>query len=197
MMLGNKLKELRKSKGFSQEELAYKCGLSLRTIQRIENCESEPRGDTLRRISNELGFNSNDVYDWGLREDKSILKSLNYSSLCFLVFPLLGIIIPFILWTSNKSRIKGIDALGKSILNYQISWCLFYFFLLILFSITLFFSVIHDWLSLKELTTFYWFTPVIIMVFMYGHNLRTIYINSICINKDKEVKYNPKFLFLK
>ena len=46
-----KIKDLRKRRGLSQEELAEKSGLSLRTIQRIENGETDPRGDSLRRLA--------------------------------------------------------------------------------------------------------------------------------------------------
>jgi transcriptional regulator with XRE-family HTH domain len=52
-----KVKDLRTKQGLSQEELAEKTGLSLRTIQRIENGESIPRGDTLKRLS----VNSNEA----------------------------------------------------------------------------------------------------------------------------------------
>ena len=43
-LLGLRIKELRKQKGMSQEFLSEESGLSLRTIQRIENGESSPRG---------------------------------------------------------------------------------------------------------------------------------------------------------
>lgn len=52
--LGNKIKEIRKSKGFSQEELADLSKVNLRTIQRIENNENEARGKTLNLICNAL-----------------------------------------------------------------------------------------------------------------------------------------------
>ena len=39
-LLGLRIKELRKQKGMSQEFLAEESGLSLRTIQRIENGET-------------------------------------------------------------------------------------------------------------------------------------------------------------
>jgi len=39
----------------SQEELAERTGLSVRTIQRIENGETQPRGDSLRRLCQALG----------------------------------------------------------------------------------------------------------------------------------------------
>ncbi len=42
--LAKRVKELRTKKGLSQEQLAEASGLSLRTIQRIENGETLPRG---------------------------------------------------------------------------------------------------------------------------------------------------------
>ncbi|MDO5971388.1 helix-turn-helix transcriptional regulator [Flavivirga aquimarina] len=48
------IKKLRTDKDFSQEKLSEKSGLSLRTIQRLENGETEPRGDTLKRLINAL-----------------------------------------------------------------------------------------------------------------------------------------------
>lgn len=41
MKLGTKIKELRKKKGLTQVDLSEKSGLSLRTIQRIENNENQ------------------------------------------------------------------------------------------------------------------------------------------------------------
>ena len=52
--LSKQVKNLRTSKGLSQEELSDKSGLSLRTIQRLENAESHPRGDTLKMLTNAL-----------------------------------------------------------------------------------------------------------------------------------------------
>ncbi|MGQ7869024.1 helix-turn-helix domain-containing protein [Sunxiuqinia sp. sy24] len=49
-----RIKELRETKGLSQEELSEKTGVSLRTIQRIESGESVPRGSTLRTITSSL-----------------------------------------------------------------------------------------------------------------------------------------------
>ena len=42
--LSKRLKELRNQRGLSQELLAEDSGLSLRTIQRIENSETKPTG---------------------------------------------------------------------------------------------------------------------------------------------------------
>lgn len=70
--LAQGVKELRKGKGFSQEELAKKSGLSLRTIQRVENGETEPTGETLKRISAILDVTPNELIDWDSK--KEILK---------------------------------------------------------------------------------------------------------------------------
>lgn len=52
--IAKKISEIRKSKGLTQEELAERSKINLRTIQRIENSESEPRGKTLNLICDVL-----------------------------------------------------------------------------------------------------------------------------------------------
>ncbi|MEQ6124982.1 helix-turn-helix transcriptional regulator [Pseudotenacibaculum sp. MALMAid0570] len=52
--LAKKLKELRALRGMSQEYLAEESRVSLRTIQRIENNESTPTGETIKRIASAL-----------------------------------------------------------------------------------------------------------------------------------------------
>ena len=46
-----RLKAFRKRKGLTQEELAENSGLSLRTVQRIENGKVLPRGDSLKSLA--------------------------------------------------------------------------------------------------------------------------------------------------
>jgi len=61
--LGNKISELRLAKGLTQSELAEKCHLSLRTIQRIESAEVTPRSYSVKLIFKNLdydAFNSTD-----------------------------------------------------------------------------------------------------------------------------------------
>ncbi|WP_459212207.1 helix-turn-helix domain-containing protein [Aquimarina rhabdastrellae] len=52
--LAKRLKELRALRGLSQEYLAEESRVSLRTIQRIENNESQPTGETIKRIAHAL-----------------------------------------------------------------------------------------------------------------------------------------------
>lgn len=49
-LIAQKISETRKVKGLTQEELAEKAKINLRTIQRIESSESQPRGKTLNLI---------------------------------------------------------------------------------------------------------------------------------------------------
>ena len=54
--IGNKLSELRKKKGLTQEELAIRCGVNVRSIQRIEAGTVSPRVATLKLIGVELDY---------------------------------------------------------------------------------------------------------------------------------------------
>ena len=125
--IANQIKSLRTKKGMSQAFLAETAGLSLRTIQRIENSETSPTGDSINRLANALGVTPDDLMDWSLKEDNSYLVYLSLSAFSFLIFPLLGILLPFMLWTSKRGKIKDIDDLGKAIVNFQITWNIFLF----------------------------------------------------------------------
>lgn len=60
-IVAKKISETRKAKGLTQEELAEKSKVNLRTIQRIENNESEPRGKTLNLICDALQIDTNEL----------------------------------------------------------------------------------------------------------------------------------------
>lgn len=53
-MIGNLISRSRKSRNLTQEELADLAKVNLRTIQRIENNENTPRGNTLKLIADVL-----------------------------------------------------------------------------------------------------------------------------------------------
>lgn len=56
--LGKKIIELRKSKGLTQEELVEKCNLNVRTLQRIESGEVNPRDYTKKSIFAALDYDA-------------------------------------------------------------------------------------------------------------------------------------------
>lgn len=59
MKLGQKIKKLRIKEGLTQLGLSEKSGLSLRTIQRIENNENKPSVYSLRKIGEVLEYKFN------------------------------------------------------------------------------------------------------------------------------------------
>ncbi|NBC59059.1 MAG: DUF4870 domain-containing protein [Bacteroidetes bacterium] len=138
--IGEKIKSIRKHKGLSQEELADRAKVNLRTIQRIENAESEPRGKTLQLICNVLDVNIEDILDYGKQTDKSYLVFFHLSILSFLVIPLGNIILPLILWMNKKDKIIGLHAIGTNLLNFQIVWTVVSFLSIITFAL---FKIMH------------------------------------------------------
>lgn len=80
MDFGKKLIEVRNSKGLTQDEVAEKCNVTVRTIQRIESGTVKPRAFTIKIISEVLGFDffetSNTGYDVDIKAKNSNRKDL-------------------------------------------------------------------------------------------------------------------------
>ena len=201
LKLSKKIKELRTKLGLSQEELANQSNLSLRTIQRIERGETEPRGDTLKRLANTLEVTPNDLVDWVEQEDKTLLVVLNLSALSMLAFPLLGVIIPLAIWVFKRHTVRNLEDLGKKIINFQISWCivigLYYvsFIVLRLFQDDLRIPRI----SLRLISGLGGLEILIIgfLILCYGYNICLIFLNTILSYKGKKTFYKPALRFLK
>jgi len=186
--LAQRIKELRKRKGFSQEELSENSGLSLRTIQRIENGETEPRGDSLKRLATTFGVSPDEIIDWQIVEDTYVLNILNLSQLGFLAFPILGIVIPLTIWILKKDKVKNVDRIGKFILNFQITWTIVLFLLYFILFISIIFSIeiIYNTIGLY-----------ITIAGLYLYNFLMIVLNSYRSNKLKEVYYKPALIILR
>ncbi|MGE0018793.1 MAG: DUF4870 domain-containing protein [Draconibacterium sp.] len=170
--LSKRVKELRNRKGLSQEQLAENSGLSLRTIQRIENGETEPRGETLKRLMNALDAAPDDLMDWNIVEDKGFLTAMNLSALGFLFFPLLGILIPLILWISKKDKVKNVNEMGKAILNFQITW-----FLIVVVTFIL--------------------SGMLFVIFLYVYNFVITIVNSYIVYRGSKLRYFPVIPFVR
>ena len=183
--LAKKLKELRKRKGFSQEELTENSGLSLRTIQRIENGETEPTGETLKRISNALNVSPEELIDWTIIEDKGFLKAMNLSALTFILFPLLGILVPLIMWISKKDKLKNINIIGKNIINFEITWTIILFAGFIINSVMLAKDFDSNELVLVDSIISSQKRILLFFLTMYGVNAALIVVNTFRIQKNK------------
>lgn len=68
---GEKLKTLRKQKGFTQESLAEKIGINLRQLARIEAGESFISSDTLFNICNTFDVSPKTLFDFDLQDLKN------------------------------------------------------------------------------------------------------------------------------
>lgn len=60
-ILAKRIKEFRKSKGFTQRELADKLGMGSSSISDIENCKRNITFETVERIAIELGVKPTDL----------------------------------------------------------------------------------------------------------------------------------------
>ena len=134
--LGLKVAELRGQKGFTQEDLAEKCEVSARTIQRIESGEVDPRAYTLRCLGEVLDFNFEEE---NTANENLWLALLHLSStLCIVIFPLL-------LWSWKKTQSYKIDKQGRQVLNFQITMTLSLFAaVLLLITVPVLLTVMGD-----------------------------------------------------
>ncbi|MCK9479185.1 MAG: helix-turn-helix domain-containing protein [Firmicutes bacterium] len=82
-MTGNLIKNARKTKGMTQEELGNAIGMSGVAIMRYEKEQREPSKDTIEKIAEVLNVHPNDLVGWKIvNEFESFityLKSLGYS----------------------------------------------------------------------------------------------------------------------
>lgn len=195
--LAKKIKELRSRKGLSQDELAITSQLNLRTIQRIESGETEPRGDTLKRLAAALQVTPDELIDWAEEEDKTMLILLNMSALSFIVFPILGVIIPLVLWVSKKDKVKKLNTTGKRLLNFQISWCIGIFSIYIFFIVGMIFRIS---IPRSSFTVFNLGSGELILLLIpifYVVNIIFILFNTFKIYKNMDVFYKPAIPFLR
>jgi len=116
--LGLKVTELRQQKGLTQEQLAERCEVSPRTIQRIESGEVDPRAYTIHCLGEVLEF---DFGEENTSNENLWLATLHISS----IFVIL--IIPLLLWSWKKNQSYKIDKQGRQVLNFQITMTLLLF----------------------------------------------------------------------
>jgi uncharacterized Tic20 family protein len=110
----------------TQEQLAERCEVSARTIQRIESGDVDPRAYTMHCLGEALDF---DFGEESEPNENLWLAILHLSSMfCILIVPLL-------IWSWKKRKSYRIDQHGRQVLNFQITMtlCLFaaLFFMLV------------------------------------------------------------------
>src|SRR5690606_38072883 len=109
--IGNKISDIRKSKGLTQEQLAELSKINLRTIQRIENNENEPRGTTLQLICDALEINSEILLDKSEKSKSRAIGSLIINGIFLILLNLLLMsVIGFLTLDSNANLNSFIGA---------------------------------------------------------------------------------------
>ena len=140
----SELKKIREEKNLTQEELAEKSGISVRTIQRIE-AGTEPKGYTLKTLASTLDISEKDLLipiikteEIKIEESISIeeietekpistdekveifnstlIKIINLSSLPFAWFPIANFLPPLLIMIFTKEK----SSIVKQIISIQI-----------------------------------------------------------------------------
>lgn len=196
-MLQERIKTNRVNKGYSQEKLAELAGINLRTLQRIENGETDPRGDTIIRLAEALETTAGKLLEYKFRENTGYLSTMNLSALLFLLFPLLSIIVPLIMWITKKDQISNVDRIGKEILNFQITWNLIFFPSVIGYCFWYFYQLQNlTFISPSSVSSL--ITPIFFIIgSMYLFNVCIILFNTIIINNNKKTFFYPRIRFMK
>lgn len=126
--IGKKVLELRLSKGLTQSELADKCKIGLRTIQRIESAEVKPRSYTIKLIFSCLDYDLNNsitsnkssfnIKIWLGQFYKYVCEVFNLKTNTMKKLSILSLILIFIcaglFFTNRKANSQTIDGWFKA-----------------------------------------------------------------------------------
>lgn len=183
------LKTIREFQNLTQEELAKKAGISVRTIQRIETGK-KPKGYTLRVLAKALSIKENELllnqsergillFDETKRIQETfpinytILKLINLSSIPFIIFPPLNILVPLIL----MFKLKQTNGFTKQLISIQILWTIL---APIIFMIGIF---------LKQGNEF----TLVLMLLIVLSNVFIILRNAVEIDKQRKLHFKLNF----
>jgi uncharacterized Tic20 family protein len=123
LSIAKKIAHYRKLKGITQEVLAEATGLNVRTIQRIEAGEVDPRLYTLKSIADALEVNLEELLPEPTQHELNQIAILHITPFGFFFFPVVGnVLLPFIFWMLKREEINGVNKHGKDILNAQLTY---------------------------------------------------------------------------
>ena len=157
--IGKKIIQFRKAKGLTQETLSELTGLNVRTIQRIESGEVDPRLHTLTTIAQALGVNLEELLPEPTQHELNQLAVLHVTPMAFFFFPVVGnVLLPFIFWMMKREDVNGINKHGKEILNGQLTYSIIAALGLLTFIFMMFLPLIAPGSSLTGvfMSNFFW-----------------------------------------
>lgn len=120
----------RKLKGLSQEQLAEKTKVTVRTIQRIEKGSVSPHLRTVKLLAAALDIKVDDLMQLNDPREESIetkwLLLMHVSPFVGLVLPFLNILCPLFVWVHKREDSPVYDSHGRAVINFQITMTLLY-----------------------------------------------------------------------
>ena len=183
----SQIKQRRVTLGLSQQELADLTGLSIRTVQRIENGETTPRGFSLRKLAEVLKLTPEDVPVQDNSTTSFIMAVMHLLALSFFVKPFLGPVLPFLLWIWKKDESRELDTAGRRIINFELTLLLG---LLLLYAS---FILLAPLGIFRNADGFFKFSYVVLQLL----NIIVIIVNTILIYFRRSFWYTPVIPFLK
>ncbi|WP_435578142.1 DUF4870 domain-containing protein [Gilvibacter sp.] len=130
----------RKLKGYTQDELADRTTVGVRTIQRIEKGEVQPHLQTVKLLAVGLGVEVDDLLVLDNPKEEPINRKwmllLHASPFFGLIIPLANILFPLFIWINKADQNPIYDIHGRAVINFHASMSL-----LILISLLLFFAL--------------------------------------------------------
>jgi len=190
----SELKKIRETKNITQEELAEKSGISVRTIQRIE-AGTIPKGYTLKILAESLDVSEKDLLaSETIKEEividevidtteenyslfnSGLIKIINLSSLPFAWLPIANFLLPLLIMFFTKER----SQIVKQIISLQI-------FLAIIS------PIIFMLIALLKLGSV---SVMITMIVLVLTNVYIILRNAYEIDKKKSLRYKLNFSFI-
>jgi len=146
---GARLAEQRRLKGWTQEELAEKAGVTTRTIQRIEGGSVNPQAYTLKLLAASLNIDFRELVEDGTPPPKEeplqpsatapgigeriskqtfaesrFLVLMHLLPLSMVIMPGGNILFPLILWVMKRDEYEEYDIHGRAVLNFQLTMTL-------------------------------------------------------------------------
>jgi len=190
----SELKKIREKRNLTQEELAEKSGISVRTIQRIE-AGTTPKGYTLKTLAESLEVSENDLLiSETIKEEividevidtteenhslfnSGLIKIINLSSLPFAWLPIANFLLPLLIMFFTKEK----SPIIKQIISLQI-------FLAIIS------PIIFMLIALLKLGSV---SVMITMIVLVLTNVYIILRNAYEIDKKQGLRYKLNFSFI-
>jgi len=190
----SELKKIREKRNLTQEELAEKSGISVRTIQRIE-AGTTPKGYTLKTLAESLDVSEKDLLaSETIKEEividevidrteenhslfnSGLIKIINLSSLPFVWLPIANFLLPLLIMFFTKEK----SPIVKQIISLQI-------FLAIIS------PIIFMLIALLKLGSV---SVMITMIVLVLTNVYIILRNAYEIDKKKSLRYKLNFSFI-